>query len=112
MNIVKLDEAEFFYPPKHYEVVDKVLVGKEAGAKFEVLYGFLAPGGYAETHSHDFGQAYFILKGEINITVNGRQNVVGPNTAIYIPPRERHSLINKEKETAELLVFSPEPIVR
>jgi quercetin dioxygenase-like cupin family protein len=107
LKIVKLDEAEIFYPPQHYGVVDKVLVGKKTGAEFDLLYGFLAPGGCAETHTHDVGQAFFVLKGEITFAANGKKSVAGPNTAAYIPPSEAHSLMNDGKEMAEILVFLP-----
>jgi quercetin dioxygenase-like cupin family protein len=106
LNIVKLEDAEFFYPPGHYGVADKVLVGKKFGAKFDFWYGFFAPGAYTDPHSHDFDQAFFILKGEINIIINGRKNVIGPNTAVYIPPGEVHSLKNERMEIVELLVIS------
>lgn len=106
MNITKLEDAEFFYPSGHYGVSDKVLVGRKNGARFDLWYGFFAPGAYAEPHSHDFEQVFFILKGEMSIITNGRKEIIGPNTAVYIPPGEVHSLKNERMEMVELLVIS------
>jgi quercetin dioxygenase-like cupin family protein len=106
MDIIKMEEAEFFFPAGHYGVADKVIISKKIGAKFDLWYGFFTPGAYAEPHSHDFEQAFFILRGEINFIVNGEKKAVGPNTAVYIPPGEVHSLKNERMDMAELLVVS------
>jgi quercetin dioxygenase-like cupin family protein len=106
LKIVKLEDAEFFYPPGHYGVTDKVLICRQFGAKFDLWYGFFAPEAYSDPHSHDFDQVFFILKGKLNIIINGKKNIIGPNTAVYIQPSEVHLLKNEGTDTVELLVIS------
>jgi quercetin dioxygenase-like cupin family protein len=107
MKIVKVDEAEFHYPPKHYGVANRALVHRNMGAKtFQVNYGFFAPGGYGEEHSHDFEQVFFVLRGELTATSGTDKILVGPKTALHIPQGESHLIKNEGSDLVEVLVIN------
>lgn len=107
MKIINLIEAEFQHPLKHHKVVNRVLLDKKTGGKsIQISYGYFSPGGYGEVHSHYFEQAFFVMRGELSVIVQGRKKLVKPNSLLHIPPEEEHFIRNEGRITVEVLVIN------
>src|SRR5918911_1662997 len=49
------------------------------------------PNTVAPLHSHEEEQISLILEGELEFEVNGETRLLGPNTAVVIPPNAPHA---------------------
>jgi len=53
------------------------------------------PGGFVKPHRHKRQeQIYHILEGEGLLDIEGRQQVVGPESVVFIPPGVEHAIYN------------------
>ena len=57
-------------------------------------YGDLSP-----VHTHPGEEALFVLQGEITMTIDGRDYIVGPNEGIVVPPKTEHPFLVTSKES-------------
>jgi quercetin dioxygenase-like cupin family protein len=44
-------------------------------------------------HSHPQEEVWFVIEGELEITVGGETRTAGPGGAAIVPPGERHSVV-------------------
>src|SRR5829696_4537341 len=69
--------------------------------------GLIAPG-RAPNHSHIYDEIVYIIDGEGILHLGGEQRVVGPGSAIHLPPLADHCLENTGKGSMRVLgVFHP-----
>ena len=55
---------------------------------------YLDPGGRLAPHRHPQAEVYFILEGELEVTIDGQLHVVRPHTSIFIPGNAEHGTLN------------------
>jgi mannose-6-phosphate isomerase-like protein (cupin superfamily) len=76
-------------------------------AELAVVHERVPPGTGEEEHYHARAmQFFFVLEGELLITVRGRQHHLRPHQGLEIPPGERHIVRNVSAETTEFLVIA------
>jgi mannose-6-phosphate isomerase-like protein (cupin superfamily) len=68
--------------------------------------GTLGPGKEIEAHIDPMEEIYFIMSGEVEMTVGDETRRVKPGDAIWIPTGSSHSLHNTGKEDCFLLIIA------
>ena len=63
-------------------------------------------GGYAAEHAHPWRQMFFVLKGQVRVTLDEEERVVGPNTIVYMAPNVMHGAWQVGDGEVERLVVS------
>ena len=63
---------------------------------------YLDPGSKLAPHFHPQAEVYFILDGELEVTIDGHRQTVKPNTTIFIPGMAEHSMVNAGRQPARL----------
>ena len=84
------------------------LISREQGAKnYAMRYFEIEPGGYSIDHAHNYEHEIFILKGSGKIKSGDLEDEFHEGDAIFIPPNERHQLINTSNEKVAFLCIVP-----
>ncbi|OLT10687.1 cupin [Actinomadura sp. CNU-125] len=87
------------------------LSGRTAGA----TSGFggtlrLEPGEYVSEHYHPYSEEFVhVVRGDLEMRVEGRPHALGPDDSILVPIGHRHRLVNVGDSTA-LVVFHLSPL--
>jgi quercetin dioxygenase-like cupin family protein len=63
---------------------------------------YLDAGGVLEPHHHAQAEVYFILDGDLEVTIDGKCHRAGPNTAFFIPAHVVHGTVNATNKPARL----------
>jgi mannose-6-phosphate isomerase-like protein (cupin superfamily) len=86
----------------------RYLVNQDVGSRdITQFLGLIAPG-RAPNHSHIYDEIVYIIDGEGILHLGGEQRVVGPGSAIHLPPLAEHCLENTGKGSMRVLgVFHP-----
>ncbi|MDE2383988.1 MAG: cupin domain-containing protein [Alphaproteobacteria bacterium] len=69
---------------------------------FSAGIAYFAPGQTLEPHRHSHAEVYFILEGELEITIEGTTHVAKPNTALFIPGNAEHGTLNASSAPARI----------
>ena len=103
--IVNRDSAPSIKP---FGIDMKVLLSTEAtGGGISVLMAWQKPGEGPASHVHyDQEEMFFIVEGNIELTVDGRTSTAGPGTIVFIPRNVVHSFKNVGDTTACMLDWS------
>ena len=84
------------------------LISKEDGARSFAMRLFeVEPGGRTPLHSHPWEHEIFILEGEAKLILGEEERTAKRETAIYIPPNLRHSIINSGENKLRFLCLIP-----
>jgi len=84
------------------------LIAKEDGApSFAMRLFEVEPGGTTPLHTHDSEHEVFILDGEGGVWREGKEVAVGPGTAIFVEPGEKHCFKNKGQGVLRFLCMVP-----
>jgi quercetin dioxygenase-like cupin family protein len=104
-NIVRLEELERrpisdgmgHVEGEHWEVFTKTAGGTEA---LRLLVQEYPPGGYTTDHPvhTDFEQTYYVMSGEMTLTLDDERHVVPAGTFVFIPRGVRHEHRNDSNE--------------
>jgi quercetin dioxygenase-like cupin family protein len=79
--------------------------GAETGGKYATWEAVVPPGGGPPPHAHSREEeSFFVLEGEITITVNGELVIAGPGTFANMPVGSLHSFKNESSRTARMLI--------
>ena len=82
----------------------KLLVAGERTGSEGLVTGIaeIVPGGELMRHHHEPAETYYVVSGRGEMEIEGRAQVLGPGSAVYIPPDARHTV---RCTGAEPLVF-------
>lgn len=110
--IQHVSELPAYSPPAHSGTVNRLLVGREFGAGFEMILGRVAPGGEASRHYHvDEAQIVYILTGEADVAPgDAPAQRCGPGSVIRIPKGLTHEVVTVGDEALECLVLYAPPL--
>ncbi len=73
-----------------------------------IQYFRFDPGSVVEAHSHHQEQIGFVYRGELNLTVEDKEYVVGPGDVYLLESNETHGGQNRGEEPVEGVdIFSP-----
>jgi quercetin dioxygenase-like cupin family protein len=72
------------------------LIAKDDGAPHFAMRHFeIEPNGTTPLHHHAGEQVMFVLEGEGVANISGKETVIGPGTAVFVPEHEPHCFMNK-----------------
>ncbi len=86
----------------------RYLVNQDVGClDLTQFVGVIAPG-RAPDHSHIYDEIVYIIDGEGVLHLGGQETVIGPGSAMHLPPLVEHCLENTGKGSMRVLgVFHP-----
>lgn len=104
-------EAKPYDAPNHRGVVGLRLQGFEEGGPANQWVGLsqFLPGGGAGPDSTPFEKVYVVLDGEMTVTIDGVDTVLGRYDSCTIAPGEVRLLENRTNHAATMLVVIPYP---
>jgi quercetin dioxygenase-like cupin family protein len=86
----------------------RVMIGPKEGAPTFVMRVFdVPPGGASNDHSHDFEHEVLILQGDATCKGDGPDQHVSEGAAYFIPPNERHQIVNTGKGNLRFVCLVP-----
>ena len=113
MKFVNIDEVPGKVPPKHYDLLGRVIADEAAGVKdFRVAFTRMEKTGRCDPHVHDSAeQLFIILKGAMMFVSEEGETPVKEGQAVIVYRGEVHSNYNiADDETQYLTVTSvPKP---
>ena len=81
--------------------------GENGSMHLRVVLDEVEPGGGIAPHFHELvpvcDHAYYVISGDIMVSLAGREERVGPDTLIYCPTNVIHSIRNIGESSAKLL---------
>lgn len=81
----------------------KSITGKQS----QLCFGYLLPG-EVTNHTHPNEQIGYILKGQVEITIEGNPKVLGPGDAYLIPGNVQHGFkVLTDKNLEYIEIFCP-----
>lgn len=111
MKYSKQWEMEGFRAAPPYRRILKVLISPDLHGTKNVSMGMtlLPPGSKSSFHIHsNEEEIWFVTSGRGRAVVGNDEMPIETDVAIYIPPGEKHQLINTGDETLKVLwIFSP-----
>ena len=86
----------------------RYLVNQDVGCLDATQFVGVIPPGRAPTHSHSYDEIVYVLDGEGILHLGGHETVIGPGSAMHLPPLAEHCLENTGKGSMRVLgVFHP-----
>lgn len=86
----------------------RYLVNQDVGCLDVTQFVGVIPPGRAPTHSHSYDEIVYIIDGEGILHLGGQERVIGPGSAMHLPPLAEHCLENTGKGSMRVLgVFHP-----
>ena len=86
----------------------RYLVNQEAGCLEVTQFVGVIPPGRSPEHSHSYDEIVYIIDGVGILHLGGEQRVIGPGSAMHLPPLAEHCLENTGKGSMRVLgVFHP-----
>ncbi len=100
----------YFYPDFSKNLKKKregVFLNTLTGEKIQMTYIRLSPG-ESTNHAHTNEQSGYILKGKVEITINGEKNICKAGDAYIIPSNVSHGFrVPDDGDVEYLEIFSP-----
>ncbi len=96
-------------PPAPLNVLgEKVLIFWQGDLTkpFEVHIQEGKEGGGPPPHHHPWDEAFFVLEGAVEISIDGAAQTLGPGSYVHIPADTIHAYTNKSEKTVLLAVVS------
>lgn len=111
MHVKRFADAPSYVAPNHRDCFGLQLQHKAAGGPENQWVGLsqFLPGGGAGPDSTPFEKVYVVLEGEMTVTIDGTDTVLGRFDSCTIPAGQIRLLENKGQETAKMLVVMPYP---
>jgi mannose-6-phosphate isomerase-like protein (cupin superfamily) len=105
-RILGRGEAEERYAARGSVMFFKA-VAEQDGGDFSLMERTLPPGGRRPPpHRHsNCSEAYFVLDGEVSVTVEDQELTVGPEGFVLVPRGTAHTFGNSTERDARLLVI-------
>jgi len=110
-NVTRFDSAPSYDPPLHNNVDAKRLQGFEAGDTVNHWVGFSVyhPGATVDESPTRTESIYVVLEGELVVTVDGTDHVLGKHDSIHLNQGEVRSVENRTDADTHLLVAIANP---
>jgi len=111
MLVKRFADAQSYDAPNHWGVSGLRLQGFEDGGPENQWLGFsqFLPGGGAGPDSTPFEKVYVVIEGEMTVTVDGKDCVLGPMDSCTIPPNEERKIENRSNHICKMMVVIPYP---
>lgn len=111
MLVKRFDDATSYEAPNHWGVTGLRLQGFEDGGPENQWVGFsqFLPGGGAGPDATPFEKVYVVIEGEMTVTIDGTDTVLGAMDSCTIPPGEVRKIENRSNHICKMLVVIPYP---
>src|SRR5215510_4258897 len=111
MDVTRIRDAKPYEAARHWDMKALRLQGLEASPTKKVTLGlsYFLPGGGAEKSSSNMERVYVVVDGEVTVTIDGKDTVLGPLDSCHIPAGEERAIVNKANTDATMLVVMPAP---
>ena len=111
MLVMRFADAEPYDAPNHWGATGLRLQGFEDGGPEHQWVGFsqFLPGGGAGPDATPFEKVYVVLEGEMTVTIDGTDTVLGAMDSCTIPPGEVRKIENRSNHICKMLVVIPYP---
>lgn len=111
MNVTRVSQAPEYTAALHRDVLTVRLQGHEAGPteRFWVGLSTYQPGGIAEESAAREETIYIVVDGELVVTAEGTETVLGRLDSVHFAKGEVRSLENRSGREALLLVAIAHP---
>jgi quercetin dioxygenase-like cupin family protein len=86
--------------------VNVLAEAEETEASYEAIVQTVAPGGGSPPHTIAAGKVFFVLDGEVTISVDGDARRAPAGTVAHVPRGAVHNFRNEGSEPARLLVIT------
>ncbi|HON19310.1 MAG TPA: cupin domain-containing protein [Salinivirgaceae bacterium] len=73
-------------------------------SKAEMVHLTIKPGEAIPPHANPFGVIFYMLEGELELSVNDESHTLSPNTTAFVEMNESRSLTNNSPNPAKVLV--------
>ena len=111
MLVNRFADAEKYEAPTHWDVTGLRLQGFAEGGPENQWVGLsqFLPGGGAGPDSSPFEKVYVVLQGEMTVTIDGKDTVLGKYDSCTIAPNEVRRIENRRNDVCIMLVVMPYP---
>ena len=111
MHLKRFSDAKPYDALNHRGVIGLRLQGFEDGGPENQWVGFsqFLPGGSAGPDATPFEKVYVVTEGEMTITVDGIDTIIGPMDSCTIPAGEVRFLENRTNNVVKMIVVIPYP---
>ena len=111
MHVTLIKDAKPYDAARHFGMTALRLQGLEASKTQKLTLGlsYFLPGGGAENGASPLERIYIVVDGEVTVTIDGKDTVLGPMDSCVIPPGESRAILNKSNKVATMLVVMPTP---
>ena len=105
-RVMRIADAPTYNPPLHTLVDAKRLQGLEAGPTeaFWMGLSYYAPGATVDPSETAAECVYFIVSGELVVTVDGSEQTLRAGDSIHFTKGTLRSVANRSDQTTQLLV--------
>ena len=110
MRLVRAQDEKGLTVPAPYERTIKILLAPDREDVPEMMFSHvgIAVGSHTDYHTHDRPELIYIVSGKGISVCEGKEDEVGPGTALWILAEEKHELKNTGDEVLEIVtVFVP-----
>ncbi|MBN2415772.1 cupin domain-containing protein [bacterium] len=84
------------------------LISADDGAPHFAMRLFeVEPGGHTPLHTHETEHEVFILEGTGAVWRSGEEVEIGPGTAVFVPPGEKHCFFNRGTAVLKFICMVP-----
>lgn len=111
MKVTRIDKAEPYDPPNHFDCRALRLQGVEASDSehFWVGLSHFLPGGGASMEETPLEKVYIVIAGEVTIVTPKERVKLGMCDSCHIPAGEARQVINETNQPASMIVVMPYP---
>lgn len=111
MKVVRLAEAGSYQAPGHFDMRGLRLQGFDVSDTkgFWVGLSNFLPGGGAERDATPIEKVYVVVEGEVTVTTDEGDVVLGRYDSCHLEPNEARSIENRTNLPALMLVVMPYP---
>jgi quercetin dioxygenase-like cupin family protein len=111
MLFKKFADAKAYDAPNHYGMKALRLQGFEEGGptNFWVGLSYILPGGGAGPDTTSPEKVYVVLSGQVTVSAEGQQHVLGPKDSLRIGPNIERTVLNAGNEVATMMVVLTYP---
>jgi quercetin dioxygenase-like cupin family protein len=83
-----------------------LVVGSQTGGRYAIWEALVPPGGGPPLHIHSReSEGFYILSGELTITVDERRFVASPGAYFHLEPGTKHGFKNESGAPARMLIL-------
>lgn len=111
MEVRRIGEAQPYEAPGHFDMRGLRLQGLEASPAEKLWVGLsnFLPGGGAEMEATPTEKVYVVVEGEVTVTTEGGEAVLGRFDSCYLAAGEARAIENRTNLPALMLVAMPPP---